>query len=380
MLHKGLWFQNYKQSKYILWAFWLVAVMSGLQFYDHASNVASNTHYYLEQGKNDFQYYFNVDVELISSLQLILCVGLAVLSIGFGRTNQTLELAYAMPVKREHIYLSKWLLGLIHIVGASTLGLIIQLAVVHTTILNSYLPDSLVWMYYLHQLVVLCAVFSFSLWIGFIGGNVISQVILCVIILLVPYGLYGLIKEAVSLHYFALGITDIRDGWLFRTTTSMWFEQVSFPIKLLNIRSMFGLADPKQGNTLEYLEQIRWSYFGIRPFIVPLLVTAISLWGISRMSGRSRNENNGKPMLHDHLRPYVLSGFIVCAFLLGGALLENILGPHYYGSEGEYSHGYVNNLIIFYASGAVSAAIAIFIVKKWLGGKAFRWRSRTRTS
>ncbi|WP_028552341.1 ABC transporter permease [Paenibacillus sp. UNC451MF] len=376
MLHKGLWFQNYKQSKYILWALWVVAIISGFQFYDHASNVAGNVQYYLEQGKNTFQYYFGADLETISALQLILCVGLAAFFVGFGRTNQTLELTYAMPVKREHIYLSKWLLGLIHIFGASTLGLIVQLAVVHTTILSSYLPDNLIWMYYVHQLFILCAVFSFSLWIGFIGGSVFSQVILCIIIPLVPYGLYGLIKEAVSLHYFALGITEIRENWLFRQATSAWFEQLSFPIKLINIREIFRLAESQQGISKEQLEQIRQLYFGVKALIVPLIVTAGSLWGMIRMAGRSRNENNGKLLLNDRFRPYLIAGIIVCAFLFGGALLENMLGTHYYGKEGEYSHRYVNNLIIFYVSGAISVVIVYGIIRKWLWGRVTLTKSR----
>ncbi|WP_282937293.1 hypothetical protein [Paenibacillus sp. RC67] len=283
-----------------------------------------------------------------------------------------------MPVKREHIYLSKWLLGLVHIFGATTAGLVIQLAVVHSTILsNSFLPDSLIWMYYLHQLFILCAVFSFSLWIGLIGGSVFSQVVLGLMIPIIPYGIYGCIKDFLSMHYFALGITDLRDVWFFSRETSLWIEQLSFPIKLYHIRAMFSLAEFPMGNTEEYFEQLRLLYFGVQSFIVPVLVTAGSVWGMARMARKSRNENNGKPLLNGRFRPYLMAGVIVCAFLLGGTLLESMLGEHYYGKGGQYTRMYVENLAIFYASGVVSVAIVYGIVRKWLGGRVLLGKNRT---
>ncbi|MBE1446690.1 hypothetical protein [Paenibacillus sp. OAS669] len=380
MLHKGLWFQNYKQSKYILLAFWLTAVLSGVQFYNHAGNVASHLQFYMEIGKNhqdEYQYNFYANVEMISAIQLLLCVGLAAVLVGLGRTNQTLELAYAMPVKREYIFLTKWLLGVVHIIGATTAGFLIQLAVIHTTVLSTFLPDRLMGIYYLHQLFTLCAVFSLSLWIGFVGGNVISQIAFCIILPLVPYGLYGCMKGLVSMHYFAMGIMSTREDWLFLREMSLLFEHISFPIKLLNVNSLFALANFTAGNDESYLREVRQLYLGVHSFIVPVLVTAASVWGMQRMARTSRNENNGKLLLNERLRPYLVAGGMVCVFLFGGTLLEGMLGDHYYGREGQHAQKYVQNLIIFYTSGAVSAAVAAFIVRKWLGGKGLPGRRRT---
>ncbi|WP_282937294.1 hypothetical protein [Paenibacillus sp. RC67] len=79
MLHKGLWFQNYKQTKYVLWCFWLVAVMSGVQFYNHAVSVSERVRSYMELTKKDypFQYNFTIDLQTVSALQLLLCIVLA---------------------------------------------------------------------------------------------------------------------------------------------------------------------------------------------------------------------------------------------------------------------------------------------------------------
>ncbi|WP_177237851.1 ABC-2 transporter permease [Paenibacillus sp. 1_12] len=369
MFHKGLWFQHYKQSKYILWALWLAAVLSGFQIFSHANNVILNLESSLKNNYK-FQYNFNADLSMVSTLQLLICIGLPAFLIGFSRSNQSLEYMYAMPVKREHIFLSKWMLGIVHIIGASTVGLIIQLIVVHSTILNDYLTNGLFWIYYLQQILILSAVFSFSLWLGLVGGSFISQIAYSVIFLLLPFGLFGLLKEAVSLHYFAFGVTDIRDWWFFSQTTNNYFQHISFPLKLLKISEWFRVYSfPTQGGSTAYIEQIRQTYYGWMSFVIPFLVTVGSVWGILRMSVTARNEYNGNVLLNNRLRPYLIAGVAVCAFFFGGALLEGMLGYHYFGTEDQMTERYLKNLATFYVSGVVSALVAYKLIKKWIENK-----------
>lgn len=369
MFHKGLWFQHYKQSKYILWALWLVAAFSGFQMYSHANNVVANLEGSLKNNYK-FQYYFNAELDTVSMLQLLICIGLPAFLVGFSRSNQSLEYMYAMPVKREHIFLSKWMLGIVHIIGAATFGLLLQLIVIHTTILNNYLTDGIFWVYYLHQLLILCGVFSFSLWLGFIGGSFFSQVAFSVIFLLLPYLLFGLIKEAISLHFFAFGVMKLTDSWVFSQAANRFFENISFPIKLLNISQLINMnSDLQRGGSMEYIESLRLTYYGMMSFLVPLLVTLGSVWGMLRMAVTARNENNGKVLLNNKLRPYLVAGVVVCAFLFGGAVLEGTLGNHYYGSDGTEHGRYLENIAIYYAAALVSAGIGYYLIKKWLGSK-----------
>ncbi|WP_240417692.1 ABC transporter permease subunit [Paenibacillus periandrae] len=369
MFHKGLWFQHYKQSKYILWALWLVAAFSGFQLLSHANNVVVNIESSLKNNYK-FEYNFNADLEMVSILQLLICIGLPAFLVGFNRTNQTLEYMYAMPVKREHIFVSKWMLGIVHIIGSTTVGLLIQLIVIHSTILNNYLTDGLFWIYYLQQLIILSAVFSFSLWLGFIGGSFLSQAAYSVIFLLLPSVLFGLVKEMVSLHYFAFGVTNIRDAWFFSMTLDPYFQNISFPLKLLKISEWFRVAShPNRGGSEEYIELIRQTYYGWMSFLVPLLVTLGSVWGMLRMAVTARNENNGKVLLNNKLRPYLVAGVVMCAFLFGGAVLEGTLGNHYYGSDGTEHGRYVENIAIYYAAALGSAGIGYYLIKKWLGSK-----------
>ncbi|TVY03923.1 hypothetical protein [Paenibacillus cremeus] len=377
MFHKGLWYQHVKQTKYILWAFWLVAVYAGFKLYGHAGEVESNVKYASEHGST-WHYYFGVDLDLISLLQLMLCIGLPAFLVGFRRGNQSLEYTYAMPVKREHLFLSQWALGMVHIIGSVTLGVLIQLAVVHTTILSQYIPRTLLGMYYIHQLLILSGVFSLSLWLGLVRGSFIAQAAFGVIVLLLPFGLLGMLREVVSLHYFALGRTDLHEVWFFGQATSFAFENLSFPIKLIDIRRMFSLATDVAaygdvGPPKEYMDYTRQLYFGLWSFLIPVCVTAASVWGMLRMARASWNEHNGKLLLHPRLRPLLTTGVLLCSFLFGGMVVEHMLGRHFYDGNGPQTTYDVTNLLIYYAAAIVSMALAYVIVRRMLGMKLLRW-------
>lgn len=120
---------------------------------------------------------------------------------------------------------------------------------------------------------------------------------------------------------------------------------------------------------MEYIESLRLTYYGMMSFLVPLLVTLGSVWGMLRMAVTARNENNGKVLLNNKLRPYLVAGVVVCSFLFGGAVLEGTVGNHYYGSDGTEHGRYLENIAIYYAAALVSAGIGYYLIKKWLGSK-----------
>ncbi|AFH62290.1 hypothetical protein ACVNS2_16720 [Paenibacillus caseinilyticus] len=366
MFHKGLWFQNYRQSRYILWSFWLIACYSAILFLNHADNVEASIQLTHMRGEV-YQYNFYIDVGLIAMLQLLLCLGLAAFTVGFSRSNNSLDYSYALPVKRSDIYLSKWMLGLLHIVGGTTLTLVFHLYIVNTTVLNNYIPDSTLWNYYIHQLLIQIGVFSFSLWLGLIGGNFFSQIVFSITFLILPYVLFWLIQELLSLHLYALGIMHLDGLFLFNFTTDSLFANISFPLKLFNISQMFMLhTDQLRGLDQEYLDQIYLTYYGSLSYLIPLLVTGVSIWGMIRLSKTSKNENNGKLLLHNRMHPYLVLGMTICAFLFGGSSLEEMLGNHNYGSEEAPQQLYRTNLFIYYISGVCTTVIVYLLTKKLL--------------
>jgi hypothetical protein len=104
-------------------------------------------------------------------------------------------------------------------------------------------------------------------------------------------------------------------------------------------------------------------------FVIPMLVTLGSVWGMLRMAVTARNENNGKLLLNNRLRSYLIAGVAVCAFLFGGALLEGMVGYNYYGLDDQTPERYLKDLAIYYVSAVVSAVVGYKVIKKILGSK-----------
>ncbi|WP_166238946.1 ABC transporter permease [Paenibacillus turpanensis] len=371
MFHKGLWYYHVKQSKYILLGFWLVAIFSGFLLYNHAGNVEQNILYFQKHHTNDpYHYYFNTDFQIVSLLQLLLCAGLATYLIGSARSNQSLDYMYSLPVKRENLFLSKFFIGLVHIVGSTTLSLMIHLVILETSVLKDFIPVHIFWVYYVHQLLILIGIYAFSLWLGLIAGNMISHLALCAILPFIPYGLYSLLNELVSLHAFAFGNMDLREWWFFRDATEAFFLNISFPIKLMDIQQLFHQEQYiRQDLPSDLIQNIRSIYYSLTSFAVPVITTLASLWGIVRMSKGSLNEYNGNVLLSSKLRPFLTAGVMVCAFLFGGMIIEGMLGNHFYSYD-EFGNELINetkkyqmNLIIFYISAIISAMLGYFILR-----------------
>ena len=106
MFHKALWMKEYKQSKFILWAFFLVSCYLPFQFMSYANQMKE---LYKTQPQSHYFYTsFFGDTALIQFLCVIVMAGFLV---GSKRTNQTMEYALSLPFSRRSFYLTKWALG-----------------------------------------------------------------------------------------------------------------------------------------------------------------------------------------------------------------------------------------------------------------------------
>jgi acetoin utilization transport system permease protein len=362
MLHKGLWFQHYRQAKYALWGLWLVALYSIAQFYSHAESVVEQQKLYIKYPDNGvYKYYFSADLSTVSFLQIVLCIGIATIWGGYSRTNQSLDFTYAMPVKRQHIYLSQWLMGAIHIVGSVTVGLAGQLIVLQTTVLQNYHTVDLFGIYYVHQLLTLLGVLTFSIWVGLYFGSFISQFLGSAVLLLLPSFLFDMFRNAFYLHHQALGIRHEVWDW-----NSTFFEHLSFPMKMSDAGGIFHYAhDP---SPKEYLTHTLEQFYSPEAFLVPILVVLLCLWGIWRQSRRSRNEYNGKLLLQPALHRFFIAGVIVCAFFLGGQFFGELFTGRFYTSDITQIE-FVKKLLVYYACGAASIGIGYTIMKKMLNAR-----------
>lgn len=110
MFQKALWVHTYKQSKYIVWLFWLVSfyVLS----YKYYLAAAEQLKYFHEHNewKYIYRYYYQLSLPDAIMVQGGLLIILACILIGWERQNQSSDILWSMPFKRKHLFITKWLL------------------------------------------------------------------------------------------------------------------------------------------------------------------------------------------------------------------------------------------------------------------------------
>ncbi|MCA1029507.1 hypothetical protein LCL95_00515 [Bacillus timonensis] len=342
MFTKALWIQNVKQSKFLLWALWIVTFYFPVKLYHQAERIEWDMAHWKEWGNNQpYQFHFyNASVE-VSFLQMLILITLASVLIGLQRTNQNMDFTLSLPYKRKDIFLAKWALGVAHLIGASVVGSMFSVIVLVNTILNDYISVSIIGYYYLVSLLVLIALYSMSLLIGFVGGSIISQFALSYILWFLPYGFYQLLIEAISYHYriFQNGKDFYREFWV-----SEMIEMISFPIPLLNI-----------DNTMAMIMANGYSFSDFIYLIVPIVVTPLSVWLMLVLSRNMKSENNGKLLLFSWLEPVLKIGVIVCFYLFGGLFVSS------------FFFSFDQIFVPYHAGGLGFAVVAYIILSKLLG-------------
>ena len=107
---KSIMVHTYKQSKYIVWLFWLVSfyVLS----YKYYLAAAEQLKYFHEHNewKYIYRYYYQLSLPDAIMVQGGLLIILACILIGWERQNQSSDILWSMPFKRKHLFITKWLL------------------------------------------------------------------------------------------------------------------------------------------------------------------------------------------------------------------------------------------------------------------------------
>ena len=114
---KALWVHTYKQSKYIIWLFWLVSFYV-LSYKYYLAN-AEQLKYFHEHNEWKYIYRYNYQLSLPDAIMVQggLLIILACILIGWERQNQSSDILWSMPFKRTHLFITKWLFGVCNIVA-----------------------------------------------------------------------------------------------------------------------------------------------------------------------------------------------------------------------------------------------------------------------
>ena len=320
MFHKALWIRNYKQGKYVIWLFWLSTLyFLPYQYYMDAHYTAE----YLHNIKNTYYSYHlggARDGPIIFSLLLLIV--LATLLIGGERNNQTIDFLWSMPFKRSHLFLSKWLFGTVHIVSALSVSWFLMYVIYRTTLHAQYQSFTLFHLYFIYTIITLIAIYTLTLFIGTITGNIISQGVLSYIMIIFPLYIFQLVFP-----FFALHADLSQDKY-----HSLYNKYVSYPenISVVAPLTYFHIDynyDPRHSIEDEFGNiQVGPTYHHIPSawtLISPIMYILICLLLGAHFYTRSPNEHNGKILLYPKLHKYFLICTSLCFGLLGGIVFTD---------------------------------------------------------
>ncbi|WP_218151640.1 hypothetical protein [Alteribacillus iranensis] len=249
---------------------------------------------------------------------ILFVILLAAFFLGLERRNGFHDLSMTFPYKRSTLFLSKWVLG----TGALAFSYIGSFLVAYAMFLSHGYEESIAaadpWPTFLATLIGLIGIFTFSLFVGTITGNIYSQLLLSVGCLYFPAGIFSLVRDFLYVH----GAENL-------PSTPYWLGTLTMPWYVTNF------MNPP-------LLSYSW---------IPLLVTLFSLIMGVRLYEKSPNEYNGEFLLFPRLYPAIQTGVILGAGLITGVFLERVLGT------GSFS-------LLFYWTGFLLGGISAYLLIK----------------
>ena len=319
MFQKALWLRTYQQSKYVVWLFWLVSFYT-LSYKYYMTSIQQQ--YFLNMNKESkIIYHYNFDLSLMEPVifQGAALIVLACTLIGWERQNNYSDLLWSMPFKRSHLYITKWLFGICNIAAVVVLNWGLFAIMKKLTFHNKYQVFSPFHSYFIYMLIVLIAIYTLTLCVGTIAGNIISQGFLTAAILIFPVLLPSLISGVIAVHSNADfhenngSIHDIMEN-----------IRISGPAEEFTISFNY---DPQNAYTdkdgVRHNEPNFTTIPPAKTLIAPIAHIIILLSLGIYLYARSVNERNGNYLLYPKLQKVVMACAIFFGGIVGGLILSH---------------------------------------------------------
>lgn len=293
MFHKALWYQNYKQTRFIIWMILALFILH-LPFQSVLSMETWKEREQQAQQVEDYMYEIQAwDVlEIFSQgfLPILLSISIiafACLLIGLERNTRRNDFTFSLPFKRKDLFLAKWCYGAASIATFHIVNFLIAYFIIYQSeyysALNLVSSIEIFW----GPLLGFIMFFTFALLIGTIAGEMISQVVLSFVFGIFPLGVFLLIQELIAVH-FRIHINS--PTWLEYLTPFMYVSNQ--PALLTTI-------------------------------ISPIIFTVLLLWLGVILYKRNKIEHNGEFLIFKVLNPIFLIGISICLSLLGGMIVSS---------------------------------------------------------
>lgn len=294
LFHKALWYQNYKQTRIIIWMILALFIIFlpfqstlSLENWKEREEEAQlvDDYVYEVQEWDVLNIFSDGPLSVLGAIALII---LACMLVGLERNTRRNDFTFSLPFKRRDLFLAKWCYGVLFI----SLFHIINFLIAYFIIYQSEYATALYlvsWVQILWgPLLGFILLFTFALFIGTIAGEMISQVVLTVIFGIFPIGFYFLIQDLVFVHFrFHLMYPE----WIQYLTPFMYV--ISF-------------TD------------------GVTKLIISFTLIALFLWLGILLYKKNKIEHNGEFLIFKKLNIIFLIGITICFSLLGGTIISSL--------------------------------------------------------
>ncbi|PYZ94063.1 hypothetical protein CR194_00540 [Salipaludibacillus keqinensis] len=294
MFRKALWYQNYKQTRMIIWMILALFVLHmpfqsilSLETWQEREEQAQQIEDYVYevQAWDVLQIFSQGLLPLILSISIIT---LACLLIGLERNTRRNDFTFSLPFTRKHLFLAKWCYGVV----AISLFHLINFFIAYFIIYQSEYRSSLYLVSWIEllwgPLLGFIMFFTFALLIGTFSGEMISQVVLTISLGILPLGVFLLIQEMINVHFRV------------HLSSHIWIEYLTPFMYVFSITT------------------------SVQAILMPIILTGLFLWLAVYLYERNKIEHNGDFLIFKVLNPIFLVIITFCFSLLGGMIVSSL--------------------------------------------------------
>ncbi|MGE6228128.1 hypothetical protein [Paenibacillus chitinolyticus] len=339
MLSKALWKKDYKQAKLLLWlmpaAGFLFQVFNRMnELIFNPGNIKWKLLFNNKGSDTASIYSFGSEFTHYRIALAVLVLGVAVLLIGMERRGLHQDFTFSLPFKRTQIYLNKWLLGILFILGSVLFTNALDVSVILLSPYHDYFTLSVHVREVFRSTLILTAWYTLVLFAGTFTGGALTQILLSLVAGVLPMGLKSMLSSFLSVYwpgYRELLNPVIRYYWHYLSPQVL-------------------VTDGSYSPTSLYLFVICTVYI--------LIFLGAGLYAYSK----NKPENNGKAILFPFLEPYFLWGAVVCGACFAGMVGKNFTAPYYqYQQNGASLYAYG---LAFLLGGAIVYFVLRVLLKR----------------
>lgn len=297
MFNKALWFQNYKQSKLIIW---ILLALFIIQMPLQAVISIENWNDRMEQTMETEEYVYEVQswdiLQIFSQGPLTIFIGssliiLAAMLIGLERNTRRNDFTFSLPYSRKALFFAKWAMGITAVTAFFTLAFFPAYFIVSQSEfaygLNEVSAIEIFW----GPLFGYIFFYTFALFIGTITGEMISQVVLTFVLGFLPQMTLVLLQEFMRVHDFFFFSIGSQPRFIVYITP--------FYYTVGEMGEVIGLA-------------------------LALLFTGILLFSGAQLYKKNKIEHNGEFLIFKQLNPIFIVALTVIISLSGGLIVSSL--------------------------------------------------------